>query len=116
MTSESKRGRASGSRGGRRESRLGLSELLSMDSERQSRLLLISGAVIILLLAAGFIGFGYYQTKIKPQHRTVLAVNGCGKVKVDNVRSHCRVHGYELQLRHEHILIVISLRRATARR
>ena len=80
MTSESKRGRASGSRGGRRESRLGLSELLSMDSERQSRLLLISGAVIILLLAAGFIGFGYYQTKIKPQHRTVLAVDG---TKVD---------------------------------
>lgn len=47
-----------------------------MDSERQSRLLLISGAVIIVLLAAGFIGFGYYQTKIKPQHRTVLAVDG----------------------------------------
>ena len=47
-----------------------------MDSERQSRLLLIGGAVLVLIVAAGFIGFGYWQTKIKPQHRTVLAVDG----------------------------------------
>ena len=76
MTSESKRGRASSSRSPRREGRLGLSDLLAMDHDRQSRLLLYAAAAIIILVAVGFIGFGYYQTKIKPAHRTVLAVDG----------------------------------------
>src|SRR6185437_1252761 len=85
MTSESKRGqtpappepkRPASHRTPAHQKRQGLGELLSLDSERSSRLLLIGSVLLILVLAVGFILFGYWDTVIKPRHRTVLGAEG----------------------------------------
>ena len=44
------------------------------DAERWNRTLLIGGVVIAVLIAAGVIAFGWYQTQIKPLGKTVLQV------------------------------------------
>jgi len=51
-------------------------DVLSMDAEQSSRFLLIGAVVLIFVIAAGLIGFGYYQTVIKPRNRTVLEADG----------------------------------------
>ncbi|MBF6600323.1 MAG: peptidylprolyl isomerase [Dehalococcoidia bacterium] len=83
MTGESKRGRsgdakprAGSHRAPAAHRRPGLNDLLAMDGERSSRLLLVGAAVLVLLVALGFIAFGYYDTVIKPRYRTVLGADG----------------------------------------
>ncbi len=85
MTSESKRGqtpvppepkRPASHRTPTHHKRQGLGELLALDSERSSRLMLIGSVLLILVLAVGFILFGYWDTVIKPRHRTVLGAEG----------------------------------------
>ncbi len=44
------------------------------DAERWSRIFLIGGVVAAILIAAGVIAFGWYQTQIKPLGKTVLQV------------------------------------------
>src|SRR5207237_3167448 len=51
-------------------------DMFALDSERSSRLLLIGGVVLVLLIAVGFVGFGYYNSVIKPRNRTVLEADG----------------------------------------
>lgn len=46
--------------------------LLSMDSEQSARALLIGGVTLIMLVALGFILFGYWYSVIRPRNRTVL--------------------------------------------
>ncbi len=45
---------------------------LHIDSEQQARLMLIGAVVVILLVASGFIAFGYWYSVIRPRNRTVL--------------------------------------------
>ena len=45
-----------------------------VDAEQRSRVLLIGGVVAVVLVALGFIGFGWYQTQIKPLSKTILRV------------------------------------------
>ena len=44
------------------------------DAERWSRIFLIGGVVAAILIAAGVIAFGWYQTQIKPLGKTILQV------------------------------------------
>ncbi len=44
------------------------------DPEQWNRLLLIGGVAAVLLIVAGIIAFGWYQTEIKPGGKTVLQV------------------------------------------
>ena len=44
------------------------------DSESGGRRLIIGGVVAAILIAVGFIAFGWYQTQIKPLNKTVLRV------------------------------------------
>jgi len=44
------------------------------DPERWSRLLIVGGVVAVIVIAMGFIAFGWYQTQIKPARKTVLSV------------------------------------------
>lgn len=44
----------------------------SMDSEQQARLLLIGVTALVVIVAVAFIGFGYYNSVVKPRNRTVL--------------------------------------------
>lgn len=44
------------------------------DPERVGRILIIGGVAAIILAAIGFIGFGWYQTQIKPLSKTILQV------------------------------------------
>lgn len=44
------------------------------DPERGTRLLIIGGVAAALLVVAGLIGFGWYQTQIAPRGKTVLSV------------------------------------------
>ncbi|MDE3095139.1 MAG: peptidylprolyl isomerase [Chloroflexota bacterium] len=79
MSSESKRGRPARPAPPKRplpRKRSGLRDMVALDSDRASRLLLWGGVALIILIAAGFIGFGYYYTVIRPRHRTVLAADG----------------------------------------
>lgn len=75
MTSESKRG---GGRAGARKGASGrpLRAAMSMDSEQSAKTLLFGGTILIILIALGFIAFGYYDSVIKPRNRTVLEVDG----------------------------------------
>jgi hypothetical protein len=66
-------------------------DALSMDAEQSSRFMLIGAVVLIFIIAAGLIGFGYYQTVVKPRNRTVLETNG---VKVSYAAMKRRM-GYE---------------------
>lgn len=65
----------------------GLGDLFSLDSEASSRMLLIGGVVLVLLLAAGFIGYGYYDSVLKPRHRTVLGAAGIN-ISYEAMRRH----------------------------
>jgi hypothetical protein len=87
MTSESKRqdtnpaqsrekARAAAKRAVSQRRGGGLGGILALDADRSSRLLLIGGVALVLLVAAGFVAFGYYQTVIKPRNRTVLGADG----------------------------------------
>ncbi|HLF71560.1 MAG TPA: peptidylprolyl isomerase [Dehalococcoidia bacterium] len=64
------------SRRGRSTSALpfSLSSWSEMDSERRNSILLVGGITIVILLAIGLIGFGYYTDRVKPKHETVLTV------------------------------------------
>lgn len=44
------------------------------DSERTNRLLIVGGIVAVIVIALGVIGFGWYQTQIRPLAKTVLTV------------------------------------------
>ena len=44
------------------------------DQEQMTRLLIVGGVIAVIAIAAGIIGFGWYQTKIKPLGKTVLQV------------------------------------------
>ncbi len=48
---------------------------LNLDSEQSARLLLIGGVGLIVLLALGFVAFGWYWTEKRPLGRTVLQVD-----------------------------------------
>ncbi len=45
-----------------------------VDPERWARLFIVGGAVMVILLVAGIIGFGWYWTEIRPLDKTVLQV------------------------------------------
>jgi hypothetical protein len=45
-----------------------------LDSERRNALLLYAGIGGIILFALAIIAFGYYDSRIKPEHETVLTV------------------------------------------
>lgn len=47
----------------------------SMDSEQTARIMLIGGVSLIIVLALGFIAFGWYWTEKRPLGRTVLQVD-----------------------------------------
>ncbi len=47
---------------------------LHMDSEQAARFMLIGGIAAIILIALGFVAFGWYWTEKRPQGRTVLQV------------------------------------------
>ena len=49
------------------------------DPERVGRILIIGGVAAIMIAAVGFIGFGWYQTQIKPLSKTILQV---GETKI----------------------------------
>ena len=51
--------------------RRGLREL---DTEQWNRIFIIGGVVAVILIALGVIGYGWYQTQIKPLGKTVLRV------------------------------------------
>jgi hypothetical protein len=44
------------------------------DSERMNRTLIVGGIVAVILIVLGIIGFGWYQTQIRPLGKTVLTV------------------------------------------
>jgi hypothetical protein len=48
---------------------------LHLDSEQQARYLLMGGVIAVLLIAAAFVGFGYWYAVVKPRNRTVLQVD-----------------------------------------
>jgi hypothetical protein len=50
--------------------------LFSLDAESSSRLLLIGVVGLVVVVALGFIAYGYYDSVIKPRNRTVLSVDG----------------------------------------
>ncbi len=82
MASESKSGRGSSPRAKQpppkapARRRGSLSDLFALDSERSARLMLIGGVAAVLVLAVGFLAFGYYNSVIKPRNRTVLGADG----------------------------------------
>lgn len=53
-----------------------LARSMNMDSEQSARVLLIGGVALVVVIALGFIAFGYWNTVIKPRNRTVLDVDG----------------------------------------
>lgn len=50
--------------------------MLSMDSESSARLLLFGAVGLVVLLAAAFIGFGYWYAEVRPEGRSVLKADG----------------------------------------
>jgi len=80
MASESKperaRPRASVKPGQTRRRSGGLGDLFAMDSERASRVLLIGGVGLVVLIALAFVAFGYWYGEIRPEGRTVLEADG----------------------------------------
>src|SRR4051794_9087563 len=98
MASESKRPRSAGptkqtSTRAPVRRRSSWTDMFALDSERSSRLLLIGGVVLVLVIAVGFVGFGYYNSVIKPRNRTVLEADGI-KVSYSAMQRRMR---YELQ-------------------
>ncbi len=56
-------GQARGARGG-----------LSLDSEQSARLLIFGVVALVVIVAAGFLVFGYWYSVVRPRNRTVLRV------------------------------------------
>jgi hypothetical protein len=63
------------------------------DPERWGRILIIGGVAAIIIAAIGFIGFGWYQTQIRPLSKTILQV---GEIKFSLSHLERRI---ELELR-----------------
>ena len=71
------RSRRAGRREAQRKAKQSAQEIReerSVDSESGSRRLIIGGVVVAILIAVGFIAFGWYDTQIKPLTKTVLRV------------------------------------------
>lgn len=49
--------------------------MFAMDAERSSRLLLVGVTAAIIVIALAIIGFGYYDSVIKPRNRSVLTAD-----------------------------------------
>jgi parvulin-like peptidyl-prolyl isomerase len=75
MPGQRKRGEATSGAARSRSARAKSSGRLGLDSEQSARVLLIGGVALIVVVALAFIGFGYYWTEIRPEHRTVLQVD-----------------------------------------
>jgi len=45
-----------------------------MDTEQRNQILLVVGVIVVILIAVGFIAFGWYQTQVKPLGKTVLQI------------------------------------------
>jgi hypothetical protein len=58
----------------RAEQRARVTRHTAADSERTNRLLIVGGITAVILIVLGIIGFGWYQTQIKPLGKTVLEV------------------------------------------
>ncbi|HZP56790.1 MAG TPA: peptidylprolyl isomerase [Dehalococcoidia bacterium] len=76
MATEGKRGKQTASAARRAPRRASWLDRFAFDRDAESRLLLVGGAVLLLVLVLGVIGFGYWDSVVRPRHRTVLAVNG----------------------------------------
>ncbi len=48
--------------------------LANLDAEQTARLLIFGAVAAVIILAVGFLAFGYWYTVVKPRHRTVLQV------------------------------------------
>ncbi len=48
--------------------------LTNLDREQSARLLIFGGVALIVIIALGFLAFGYWYTVVKPRSRTVLRV------------------------------------------
>lgn len=51
-------------------------DALRMDAEQSARLMIIGGVALVVVIAIGFLAFGYWYSVIRPRNRTVLAVDG----------------------------------------
>lgn len=49
--------------------------LTHLDAEQSARLLVISAVAVVVLIAVGFIAFGYWYSVVQPRNRTVLQVD-----------------------------------------
>jgi hypothetical protein len=83
MASDGKSGRAQGSGEGKpagkkpapRSSQSHGRRGLALDSETTARLLIFGAVALVMLIAVGFLVFGYWYSVIRPRNRTVLAVD-----------------------------------------
>ncbi len=66
-------------------------DAFKMDPEQSSRLLLLGGVGLVLVIVLGVLALGYWNAVIKPRNRTVLEANGI-KVSYSAMR---RRMGYE---------------------
>ena len=48
--------------------------LANLDQEQSARLLIFGAVAVVVIIALGFLAFGYWYTVIKPRNRTVLRV------------------------------------------
>lgn len=90
MTTESKRRRTPPTPAPKpppRRRRRGIADFFSFGADDSSRLLLFAGVALVLILAGGFIAYGYYATVIKPRHRTVLGAEGVS-ISYEAMRRH----------------------------
>ena len=74
---DASRSRRAGRREAQRKAKQSAQEIReerSVDSDSVNRRLIIGGVVVAILIAVGFIAFGWYQTQIKPLSKTVLRV------------------------------------------
>ena len=49
--------------------------LANLDQEQSARLLIFGAVAVVVIIALGFLAFGYWYTVIKPRNRTVLRVD-----------------------------------------
>lgn len=83
MASERKSGRERNTGGatpgvkkpaGRRHQSGGLRGMFNLDSEQSARLLIIGAVALVVIVAVGFLLFGYWYSVVRPRNRTVLRV------------------------------------------
>jgi hypothetical protein len=58
----------------RAERRARVTRHTAADSERTNRMLIVGGIVAVIVIVIGLIGFGWWQTQIRPLSKTVLEV------------------------------------------